>query len=222
MELSDRLQTGSRWGKVDSAGSANLLHLAAPRLPPTPSYEDITSLVGMSASNPSLQDNGSSGSSESFEEGSGEVESEGRTSRGSLASSGVQGREMDVRRRRAMFHSSRHSSADMVTLRDESASLDLIRDRSNSAMERTHDIAQKRKFLLDIHKASESDPSFTMPPLRNLIDKKGQRRSRNTTAGSLPESYSESELVLSARERELRRRHINKATGAICLYRYNH
>ena len=212
MELSDRLQTGSRWGKVDSAGSANLLHLAAPRLPLTPSYEDITSLADMSTSSPSLQDNGSSGSNESFEEGSGEVESEGRTSRGSLASSGVQGREMDVQRRRAMFHSSRHSSADMVTLSDESgsASLDLIRDRSNSAMERTHDIAQKRKFLLDIHKSSESDPSFTMQPHRNLIDKKGRRR---ITAGSLPESYSESELVLSARERELRRRHVNKATG---------
>lgn len=194
--------TPCRWGTADYAGQ----QLVTPKIPLTPSFEDLASVANSAAS----ITNDSSGSNDSFEEGSTNLTPDqlSLSSHESPSPEMWKRKQLSAQGRRDMFHISR-SSADVTFHKKESSSayLDINQGRSSSAQDRTGDLRHKRQVLMKIHKASESDPTFAS---HLLTKEKGRLRTRGISSTALSESRTERG---SEGGRELRPRHINKATG---------
>ena len=111
--------------------------------------------------------------------------------------------------KRDRFHATRHSSADLTLHTKERADSGMQQDRSISALEGRRGV-DKRQYLMKIHQASDSDPSFSST---TYDEGEGKIRIRTVSSAALLDSRTERSVAVGKMESELKRRHINKATG---------
>lgn len=176
------------------------------QIPFTPSFEDLASIAS-GVSSPLLHD--SSGSNESLEEDAISVKSHDAKSRSSLKNPSPvlwKRRNVGVQEKRDRFQSMRHSNSDVLALTHlKEKEEEQERKRDPMSSEESNSLAQKRKILLRIHEATESDPTFSshitcVPPTTE------EEKVPSGTLSSL-------EHHLECDRRSVRPRHIYKATG---------
>lgn len=199
--------TSYRGGGFGPNDSSNLL--VTPNIPVTPSFEDLASIASGTASVTSfLVDNSSSsGSSESIDKNFATPDLVDTCQLKGYPSPELwKQRKMDAKSKRSSYQSSRHSSSDLM-LHNDLGNVDADQNGTSFATPRTADVKEKRKFLLRIHQVGESDPTLAF----HANTEQGRKRS-----AVFPESASEGDLI-SKGGRELRPRHVNKATGIATL-----
>ena len=198
---------------------SDALHLKVPQyIPLTPSFEDIAS-VARDHPLPPPGNNDSTSSSESLEEAESTIVGGARQDeeawsnwespspipwRGRLHGQLTVAR---VQERRERFQGKRHSSADLLLRKRETEETEESRGGGGSLGEETPSLKEKRKILMKIHQATESDPAFS-PRL-------GSGRGEFRTVSSMGTIRQAQVKGGGGRKNvgELRTRHIYKATG---------
>ena len=207
---------------------SDALHLQVPQyIPLTPSFEDIAS-VARDHPLPPPGNNDSTSSRESLEEAESTIVGGARQDEEAWSNwespspvpwrGRLQGQLMvaGVQERRERFQGKRHSSADLLLRKRETEE----EEESRGGGEETPSLKEKRKILMKIHQATESDPAF--PP--HLGSGRGEFR----TVSSMGTIRQAQVKGGGARENvgELRTRHIYKATGVhlrvVCFENFVH
>lgn len=116
-----------------------------------------------------------------------------------------------AKEKRSKFQSGRHSSADILLHTREN----LPQSQSGSLSGEGDGVLQeKRKILLKIHQASESDPTISAG-LPGSLGKSSNSRTFSSLSTVPSWSSSQPGQGVGENEGELRPRHVNKATGII-------
>jgi junctophilin len=193
-------------GSNSSAGQ----FLQPPSIATSPSFEDLAAIA---SSMPHTNDDNES--NDSFEESRAVASLAPKThppnSNHKNPSPEVSRRptQLTAQIKRDRFHATRHSSADLTLHTKERADSGMQQDRSISALEGRRGV-DKRQYLMKIHQASDSDPSFSST---TYDEGEGKIRSRTVSSAALLDSRTERSVAVGKVESELKRRHINKATG---------
>ena len=194
---------------LDPTKYSNLLMPS--NIPVTPSFEDLASIASGRVSSTIGTEN-SSGSSESVEETFTATEMERTSQLPALRSHENPSpelwkrKQLDVKSKRKMFQSLRHSSGD-VRLHNE----EIDDDRIRFNVARTADVKEKGKFLM---KVRQTGPDLTFGSHPAVDNERGEGWKRSSSSSAvIPESASEGDQVSNGAGSDLRPRHINKATG---------
>ena len=195
-------------GRGSLATPAGNLLRPPQKIPFTPSFEDLASVAaGLSSPLPPNE----SSSNESLEEAGSPVggarEREAGL-RGEHTSPVPWRRKLqlqtaETREKRGKFKKLRHSSADIL-LHGRDEGVEGGSSRSGSMPSERDGLQERRKILLKIHQASESDPTFSS----SLPRRQGEDCLPRTASSMVTVHKSAAET-----EGELRPRHIYKATG---------
>lgn len=193
------------------APKSNLL--VPSKIPVTPSFEDLASIASGKVSITGADN--SSGSSESVEENLTAATGMKRTSHLPALRSHEnpspelwKRKQLDVKSKRKVFQSMRHSSGDV---RLHNKEIDVNDDEERIPF-RTADVKERRKFPMTVHQSSGPNLTFGSHP--TVHSERGERQKRTGSGGAvIPGSASEGDLVSIAGGSEVRPRHINKATG---------
>lgn len=187
-------------GSLGPNDSSNLL--VAPNIPVTPSFEDLASIASGTISFPADNSSGSGDSVEENYTASDIGETLQLASKENPSPELSKRKQVDAKSKRHMYRSSRHSSSELM-LHNHLGDVDADQNGTRFPTPRTADVKEKRNDLLRIHQVGESDPTLLSGTERG----QGHR-----TSTVFPESASEGDLA-SKGGRELRPRHVYKATG---------
>ena len=187
-------------------------------IPLTPSFEDLASIAS-GVSTPQLPHE-SSGSNESLEEDETAVTNPSSKTRSSFPNTSPvlwKRRNVGVREKRERFQTSRCSSADMIAPRGPREVEEDHRKGSGDFKSRGDggSLSEKRKILLRIHQATESDPTLSSYVL-HVPPSEEKERLQGGSVSRLVETSQQLEQERVARGGgggSMRHRHVNKATG---------
>lgn len=180
-------------------------------IPETPSFEDLASIASGKVSTTGTDN--SSGSSESVEENLTATDMRRTSQLPALRSHENPSpelwkrKQLDVKSKRKVFQSLRHSSGD-VRLHNEEIG---VNDNEERIPFRTADEKERRKFLMKVHQSSGPNLTFGSHP--TVHTERGESQKRTSSGAVIPQSASDGDLVSNAGGSDLRPRHVNKATG---------